>query len=50
MHVLNKYVHMHITNNENMVRITNWQEFTKKKLRMSKTKIKCSWSCQLKAS
>ena len=30
-----QYVHMRITNNENMIRITNWQEFTKKKLRTS---------------
>lgn len=35
VHIPYKYVHIGITNYENMIRMTNWQEFTKKKLRMS---------------
>lgn len=35
MHIPYKYVHIGIANYENMIRVTNWQEFTKKKLRMS---------------
>ena len=35
-HVPYKYIQMRITNNEDTIRITNWIDFTKQKLRMPK--------------
>ena len=40
-HIPSKYVHMRITDDDNtvrirLIRITNWQEFKSKKLRMSR--------------
>ena len=31
-HVQYKYIHMRITNNEDTIRIKNWQEFTKQNM------------------